>query len=77
MYTSFRLSEISNTSKLRPFVSGTTNLVNKSPNTLTNENRNIQPYKSNSSSINGKTFNIINANTLTDDIQIAPPMRLI
>lgn len=67
----------SNTSKFLPLVSGTTNLVKKIPATLTNENRNMQPYKSNASNIEGKIFNIMNAKTLTDDIQMGPPMRLI
>lgn len=37
----------------------------------------MQPYKSNFSNIEGKIFNIMNAKTLTDDIQMGPPMRLI
>lgn len=74
---SFRFSGISNTSKFRPFVSTTTNLVKKIPTTLTNENRNMQPYKSNLSIIAGNIFNIMNAKTLTDDMQIGPPIRLI
>lgn len=82
MYTSqpdmfFRFSGTSITSKFWPFVSGTTNLVKNMPSTLTKENRNMQPYKSSFTNIDGKIFNIMNAKTLTDDMQMGPAMRLI
>lgn len=74
---SFCFAGISNTSKLRPFVSGTANLVKNIPSTFTNENKNMHPYKSSPSNIDGKIFNIMNAQMLTEDMQMGPPIRLI